>query len=261
MYGARRMCQTDACRVAKNRATACLTPMRPWILASLLVATPAWAQENAADVGTARSLGTEGLRLAESGNCAAAVEKLSRAEKLHHAPTTLERLGECEITLGRIVEGTEDLRRVTLEHIPPHSPAVFVTAQARARTALERRAPPHRQGAHRRRRARRRRRVAQGRRCVGVERDHRRRTAVRSRRAHDRSDSRGLPSELDASSDRRGWLAGGDPHARARAGAEGRSTAGTSSRHDRGTTSPRGSLSPSPVARRSQEPSSVASPS
>ncbi len=109
---------------------------RPWLLACTLVVTPAWAQESAADLAMARELGTEGLRLAESGNCAAAVEKLSRAEKLHHAPTTLGRLGECEVALGRVVEGTEDLRRVAREHIPAHS-AVFLAAQARARKALE----------------------------------------------------------------------------------------------------------------------------
>ena len=108
---------------------------------SALVVTPAWAQGNAADLALARELGTEGLRLAESGNCAAAVEKLSRAEKLHHAPTTLGRLGECEVALGRVVEGTEDLRRVTREHLPAHSPPVFVAAKARARKVLEQALP------------------------------------------------------------------------------------------------------------------------
>lgn len=107
----------------------------------MLVAPPVWAEESAADLATARTLGTEGLRLAQSGDCAGAVEKLSRAEALHHAPTTLEGLGECKITLGRIVEGTEDLRRVTLEHVPEHSPPVFKAAQSRARAALEKALP------------------------------------------------------------------------------------------------------------------------
>ncbi len=113
----------------------------PWLLASALVVTPAWAQDSAADMAMARDLGTEGLRLAASGNCAAAVDKLSRAEKLHHAPTTLGRLGECEVALGRVVEGTEDLRRVARERLPARSPAVFVAAQARARKELERALP------------------------------------------------------------------------------------------------------------------------
>src|SRR4029079_17212090 len=58
------------------------------MFASMLVASRVWAQD-AGDMATARTLGTEGLRLAESGDCAGAVEKLTRAEKLHHAPTTL----------------------------------------------------------------------------------------------------------------------------------------------------------------------------
>jgi hypothetical protein len=110
-------------------------------LMAVMFAGRVWAQD-AADLATARTLGTEGLRLAETGNCAAAVEKLSRAEKLHHAPTTLERLGECEIAIGRFVDGTESLRRVMREHIPEGSPAVFVTAQSRAKAALDA-AMPH----------------------------------------------------------------------------------------------------------------------
>lgn len=109
--------------------------------AAVLFAGNAWAQD-AADLAMARTLGTEGLRLAESGNCAAAVDRLSRAEKLHHAPTTLERLGECEIAIGHFVDGTEDLRRVLRERIPEGSPSVFVTAQTRAKAALDQ-ATPH----------------------------------------------------------------------------------------------------------------------
>lgn len=119
----------------------CATLSR-WLFASLLFAAPAaWADGSAADVGTARTLGTEGLTLAQAGKCTEAIEKLSRAEKLHHAPTTLEGLGECEIALGHIVDGTEDLRRVTLERLGPRAPAVFKEAQAQARAALARALP------------------------------------------------------------------------------------------------------------------------
>jgi hypothetical protein len=93
--------------------------------------------QDAGDMATARALGTEGLRLAEAGNCAEAVERLARAEKLFHAPTTLERLGECQVKLGRIVEGTESLRRVARERLPEGAPSAFARAQARAAEALE----------------------------------------------------------------------------------------------------------------------------
>jgi hypothetical protein len=93
--------------------------------------------QDAADTQMARTLGTEGLRLAEAGDCTGAVDKLSRAEKLRHAPTTLERLGECQIALGHYVEGTENLRSVVRERLERSAPPAFVTAKARAQKALD----------------------------------------------------------------------------------------------------------------------------
>jgi hypothetical protein len=107
------------------------------LLAFMLgVSSPCFGQ-GAADIQMVRTLGTEGLRLAESGDCTAAVEKLARAEQLHHAPTTLERLGECQITLGRYVEGTENLRSVVRERLDRSAPAPFVAAKARAQRSLD----------------------------------------------------------------------------------------------------------------------------
>ena len=103
---------------------------------ALLLTAPAFA-DGAADVQLARQLGTEGLRLAEAGDCKGAADKLSRAEKLHHAPTTLERLGECQISLGHYVDGSEDLRAVIREQLAPRAPAAFAAAKARAQKALD----------------------------------------------------------------------------------------------------------------------------
>lgn len=103
----------------------------------LLAVSLASAQTSAENVAAARALGVEGIRLAEAGNCEAAIEKLERAEALYHAPTTLARLGECQIALGKIVLGTETLYRVVREALPPNAPRVFVEAQERARRVLE----------------------------------------------------------------------------------------------------------------------------
>ena len=103
----------------------------------LVTAPAAWAEGSAADIATARTLGVEGLRLAQAGKCAEAIDKLARSENLHHAPTTLEGLGTCKIALGHIVDGTEDLRRVTLEQLPDHAPAAFKAAQTKARASLD----------------------------------------------------------------------------------------------------------------------------
>lgn len=94
--------------------------------------------DEAADIAAARILGGDGVNLADSGNCEQAVEKLERAEKLHHAPTTAARLGECEIELGKLVAGTERLQRILRAPLPPNAPPVFVDSLVRARGVLER---------------------------------------------------------------------------------------------------------------------------
>jgi hypothetical protein len=96
---------------------------------------------SAEDRASARVLGTEGIRLADANNCSAAVPKLDAAEKLFHAPTTLDRLGECQIALGQIVAGTENLNRVVREVLPPNSPPAFLAAQKRAQAAAATAAP------------------------------------------------------------------------------------------------------------------------
>jgi hypothetical protein len=103
-----------------------------------LAAAP-WARAQTAspeDIASARVLGTEGVRLAESGDCSSAVPKLEAAERLYHAPTTLERLGECQVSLGRLVAGTESLNRVVRETLPPGAPQAFMVAQQRAQQVL-----------------------------------------------------------------------------------------------------------------------------
>lgn len=103
---------------------------------ALATTAPARADE-AANTATARALGIEGVALANSGKCGDAIEKLARAEELHHAPTTATRLGECEIETGRLVAGTERLQRVVREPLAPNAHPAFAAAVARARTALE----------------------------------------------------------------------------------------------------------------------------
>jgi hypothetical protein len=104
--------------------------------------TASWAHAQGAsprpsDKATARILGTEGLRLAEAGDCEAAIDKLKRAEALFHAPTTLGRLGECQVLLGRLVAGTENLQRVVREPLPQNASPAFLVAKERAQRVLD----------------------------------------------------------------------------------------------------------------------------
>jgi hypothetical protein len=106
-------------------------------MAVLLDASGARAQSpSPEDIAAARSLGTEGIRLADAGDCNGAIPKLDAAEKLYHAPTTLDRLGECQIGVGHLVAGTENLNRVVREPLAPNAPPAFVAAKKRAQQAL-----------------------------------------------------------------------------------------------------------------------------
>lgn len=105
-------------------------------MAALSFASAAQADE-AADTATARALGIDGVTLAEAGRCREAIEKLDRAEKLHHAPTTATRLAECEIEVGRLVVGTERLQRIVREPLAAGAHPAFAAAVARAQKALD----------------------------------------------------------------------------------------------------------------------------
>jgi len=102
----------------------------------------AQAEEVSADAkAAARDLATQGITDANAGNCEAAVPKLERAERLYHAPTILTALGECQIHLGKLVEGSENLKRVTLERIDAGASPSFFEAQKKAATLLEQTLP------------------------------------------------------------------------------------------------------------------------
>ncbi len=120
-------------------------PALALVAGAALVAPGASAQQpqagGATELAAARALGIEGVKLADANNCAEAVSKLEKAERIHHAPTTLGRLGECHVQLGALVLGTELLQRVVREALPPNAPPPFVVAKARAQKVLEQALP------------------------------------------------------------------------------------------------------------------------
>jgi hypothetical protein len=109
------------------------------LMACSLSMSPAFAEEapSAEETAAARALALEGLKLADAGRCDEAIQRLARAEKLHHAPVVLGRLGECQVTRGRLVEGTETLRKVLREALPPDPPEVLLKARERAQAVLD----------------------------------------------------------------------------------------------------------------------------
>jgi hypothetical protein len=51
--------------------------------------------------------------------------------------SVLEKLGECQIKVGRIVDGTESLRRVLREPLGPDAPPAYTTAKEQAQRELD----------------------------------------------------------------------------------------------------------------------------
>lgn len=120
-----------------SAAAAALAAIVGWTFAGHAEGSAASAE----DIATARSLAMDGVKLSEDGNCAGAIEKFQKAEALYHTPSVLQRLGECQIKLGKLVAGTETLNRVVREVLPANAPAPFVQAQARAKELLDKTLP------------------------------------------------------------------------------------------------------------------------
>jgi hypothetical protein len=95
----------------------------------------AHAQDDAAETAAARQLAVEGVKLAQADQCADAVDKLDRAEKLKHSPVVLRYLGECQVKVGHWVEGSESLRKLLREPLPEGAtPAVEQAYESAAAT-------------------------------------------------------------------------------------------------------------------------------
>jgi hypothetical protein len=107
------------------------------LLLSGLVTSHAQAQSDEEARAAARQLGIEGIRLAKDGKCDVAIDKLDRANRLFHAPTIVVQLGECQILMGRLVEGTEKLNSIVREELGPNPNPAYQQAQERARKLLD----------------------------------------------------------------------------------------------------------------------------
>ena len=92
---------------------------------------------SAAETAAARALAVDGLKLAQANNCAEAVPKLERAEKLYHSAVVASRLGECYVSVGRLVEGTEILRKVLREPQAGEPSPALTKALERAQRVLD----------------------------------------------------------------------------------------------------------------------------
>src|SRR5688500_2850791 len=109
----------------------------PLLVLALGLSLPRQALAQAENIAAARALGIQGVQLADDGKCAEAIPPLERAESLYHAPSILGRLGECQVAVGQLVLGTENLNRTVREPLAANAPQAFRDAQARAQKVLD----------------------------------------------------------------------------------------------------------------------------
>lgn len=110
------------------------------LVSAAVSGTAAYAQAQETDpavIATARELAISGVKLAQDGQCAEAVPKLERAEKLHHSQIVLTRLGDCYIKLGQLIAGIESLRTVLREPLTENASETLKQAYAEAGTLIE----------------------------------------------------------------------------------------------------------------------------
>ena len=84
----------------------------------------------------ARALAEHGYALYEEGKYPEAVEVLTEADKLYHAPTLVFAIGRARAASGKLVEARAAFQRVVDEPIPPNASQAFHDAQRMAKEEL-----------------------------------------------------------------------------------------------------------------------------
>lgn len=104
--------------------------------ASLLRPTGVAFAQSAEEKAAARSLATQGAEALGSGKFADAIDLVSRAESIVHAPTHLLMIGRAQVGLGKLVAARETFLKLTREELAAGAPDAFKNAQAAARDEL-----------------------------------------------------------------------------------------------------------------------------
>jgi hypothetical protein len=120
-----------------------------WTLVAMLglgpwLCFPAPAAAQAGDATVARNLGREGIELFEKERWEEALEKLTRAEAMFHAPTLLLYIARTRSNLGQLTAARADYQALIDEELPPDAPLQFRNAKDAAYKellALEKRIP------------------------------------------------------------------------------------------------------------------------
>ena len=83
--------------------------------------------------GAARDLAKKGAEAFVAGNHAEALDFMTRAEALVHAPPHLLYIARAQAALGKLVAARETYLKVTREELPASAPRAFKDAQSQAK--------------------------------------------------------------------------------------------------------------------------------
>ena len=88
------------------------------------------------DKAAARQLAIQGVEALNSGRYAEALDLVTRAEHLLHAPTHMLMIGRAQIGLGQLVAARETLLKLGREELDSKAPPAFKRAQAEGKDEL-----------------------------------------------------------------------------------------------------------------------------
>lgn len=106
-------------------------------LALASVASTANAQMSDSErKSAARAAFQEGVALQQQGKVAEALARFQAGEKLYDAPTISLRVAQCQVLLGKLVQGAETYEALVRRNLGPNPTEAFVEAQKQAETEL-----------------------------------------------------------------------------------------------------------------------------
>lgn len=85
---------------------------------------------------TARAAFIEGVELADKGDCTHAIARFETAQRLFDAPTHLQHLADCQVSVGKLIEAQENYETLAHANLSPQAPEAFKLAQESGRQSL-----------------------------------------------------------------------------------------------------------------------------
>jgi hypothetical protein len=106
------------------------------VSASLLLPGRAAQAQSDEDKAAARALATQGSEALKTGRFVEALDLVSRAEAIVHAPTHLLMIARSQVGLGKLVSAQETYLKLMREELKDSAPAAFKNAQVTAKEEL-----------------------------------------------------------------------------------------------------------------------------